>query len=137
MLSLNNNRFYGKVPEIWSSPSCFINLEYLSIKENHLGDNIYPMPILHGAQNLQAIDFSLNKFNGSYPVQYFSKDAFHHLQYVAANFNKGTEVPDICIRQAFCYKKVLQQGRNANDMNFLEQEIIDIIYQSDDVFMYK
>jgi hypothetical protein len=56
------------------------------------------MPILWGAQNLDAIDFSDNRFNGTYPGDYLSPKSFLKLSYLAANFNDATEVPDVCIR---------------------------------------
>ena len=87
MLQLGENNFTGKTPDIWEDPSCFVNLEYMSINNNSFGDVMHPMPILYGAQNLEAIDLSDNKFNGPYPMEYLSNSTFQKLLYVAANFN--------------------------------------------------
>ena len=52
---------------------------------------------------------SSNMLTGSFPVDYFAEDNFQKLRYLNLNFNSdGTnklEVPDICIRYAFCFKK--------------------------------
>ena len=85
------------------------------------------MPILKYSQRLIAVDFSSNNFSGPYPSQYFAKDEYLLLEFVSANFNKLTVVPDICIRQAYCYKTTFMSSRNADDYMFLEREITDII----------
>ena len=53
-------------------------------------------------------------------MEYFDEDKFPLLEFVAANFNPMTEVPDICIRQAYCYKSTLKRGRNADDYMYLD-----------------
>ena len=76
ILQLNENNFTGKIPDIWEDPSCFTNLEYLSIHNNSFGDSTYSMPVMIGAQNLEALDLSDNKFSGDYPMTYLSNTTF-------------------------------------------------------------
>ena len=87
-----------------------------------------------GAQNLLGIDFSGNEFKGNFPYEYFQEDTFQVLEYVSVNFNNGVEVPDICVRLPYCFKRTIMMGIDANQENFLEREIISLIESSIDTF---
>ena len=63
-------------------------------------------------------------------MDYFNEEEFPLIEFVAANFNPNTTVPDICIRQAYCYKTTLKRGRSADDYTYLDYEITDIIEAS-------
>ena len=134
MIELNDNMFTGKVPSNWQNLQ---NLEYLNLANNKFGVDIrgrYPIPILVNAQNLRGIDFSANEFEGPFPYEYFSETQFQLLEYVAVNFNKGVKVPDICARLAYCFKPTVTQGIDANQENFLETEIANLIDRSTEDF---
>ena len=78
------------------------------------GDNMYPMPIFSSATNLIAADVSANNFTGEFPSEYFDLNSFIYLEYLSVSFNEGTTVPIICSKQAFCFKRVVLEGRNSN-----------------------
>lgn len=59
------------------------------------------------------------------------------LDYISANLNSLVKVPDICSRGAYCFKRVVLEGKNSNLLNFLDTELVSLIEESIDEFEYK
>ena len=135
-IELNNNNFSGPLPSIWTES--FPYLEFLNLQFNSFGAHEQAIPILSASQKVIALDFSNNMFYGGFPEGYFSAQEFQTLEFVSAKFNNYTEkIPDLCAEQYYCNKKRRGSARDANEMLFLEQEVLDLIEVSNGNFERK
>ena len=73
-----------------------------------------------------------NNLNDEFPWAYFASDSFQKLEFINVNFNPFVEVPESCIRHAYCYKRTLMNTGDGNELPRVDPNLDNLISRSYD-----